>query len=259
MSPSASVAFDFVRIQNASKTNGTGVNDSTNLEFGPGKQLAKPKLQNLSRMIPEMMQKVLSSIGLLEDKHSDVNHQAKGFNGRSEASSHADMMEFFPVSTDFRSNTRVKERNITVPFAISQTDPVSSRSVPAKSPQQQSTGQFVIFYNGMVNFYNVPAEKAEAIIRLAGSISSSKARTPQINISKIQQIDADNKDQSERLPVGLEIVPKLSVQQFLQKRKERMNRVAPYTTMKPGTLPSKAGKKSDDKIILSLACPSQGF
>jgi len=268
MSPSASVAFEFVRVQKDSESSGPGVNCTTSLEFGPGKQLAKPRLQDMSRIKPQMMQKVLSSIALSEDKQGDlahVNHRAKSFSGRSEASSHAEMMELFPVCTGFGSSNRVTERNTTRPFAISQTDPVS-RSVPAKTPEQQSTGQFVIFYNGMVNVYNVPAEKGEAIIRLAGSISSSKTRIPQIDISKIQQIlkplhhkpasNADNEDQPERLPVGLQIVPKLSVQRFLQKRTERINRVSPYTTMKPATLPSKARKDSDDQIILSLACSS---
>jgi hypothetical protein len=35
----------------------------------------------------------------------------------------------------------------------------ADRSVPAKAPEQQSTAQLAIFYNGMVNVYDVPAEK----------------------------------------------------------------------------------------------------
>ena len=64
-------------------------------------------MQDLSRIKPQMMQKVLSSIGLSEDKKADfahVNHQAKVFNGRSDASSHAEMMKLFPVSTGFASS-----------------------------------------------------------------------------------------------------------------------------------------------------------
>nr|ABK26895.1 unknown [Picea sitchensis] len=269
MSPSESVAFEFLRVQNASEANGAGVNGSTTLEFGPGKQLAKPRLQDLWRIKPQMMQKVLSSIGFSEDKKTDfahVNHQAKGFNGCSEASSHAEMMELFPVSRGFGSNPGVAEKNITVRSAISQTDSVS-RSVPAKAPEQQSTAQLAIFYNGMVNVYDVPPEKAEAIMRFAGDNSLNKTSTPKINSCKIKQIlkplpskpasNADNEDQPERHPVGLEIVRKLSVQRFLQKRKDRINSVAPYTTMNTATLPSKAWKDSEDQIILSLACPSQ--
>jgi hypothetical protein len=43
MSPSASVAFEFLRIQNTSEANGMGGNGSTSLEVGPEKQLAKPR------------------------------------------------------------------------------------------------------------------------------------------------------------------------------------------------------------------------
>jgi len=85
-------------------------------------------VQDLSRIKPQMMQKVLSSIKLSDDKQGDlahVNHRAKGFSGRSEASSHAELMELFPVCTCFISNSRVAERNVIMPFAISQTDPVS--------------------------------------------------------------------------------------------------------------------------------------
>jgi hypothetical protein len=86
-------------------------------------------VQDLSRIKPQMMQKALSSIGLSEDRKADfaqVNHQAKGFNGRSEAPSQAEKMELFPVSMGFRSNTRVPEKKFTLPFAIRQTDSVSS-------------------------------------------------------------------------------------------------------------------------------------
>jgi hypothetical protein len=79
--------------------------------------LMNATVQDLWRIKPQMMQKVLSSIGLSEDKKTDfahVNHQAKGFNGCSEASSHAEMMELFPVSRGFGSNPRVAEKNITV-------------------------------------------------------------------------------------------------------------------------------------------------
>jgi hypothetical protein len=52
--------------------------------------------------------------------------EAKGFNRRSEISIHAEMMVLFLVSTGFGSNPTVTEKNITVPFAISQIDLVST-------------------------------------------------------------------------------------------------------------------------------------
>lgn len=262
MSPSESEGFDFLSVQNACKE-GKGVTGSTS----PGKLLAKPRLQDLLRIKPQMMQKVFSSIGLAEDRKADfalVNHEAKGFNGRSELSIHAEMMELFPLTTGFGLSTKVEEKDIAVPFAIRQTDPASSRSVPAKAPEQQSTAQLAMFYNGMVNVYDLPAEKAEAIMRVAGDNSSSKTIAPQINCNKIKHLlkslpsnpgsNADNdEDPPERLAAGLEIVRKLSVQRFLQKRKERIKSVAaPYTNMNTASSPSKA----EDTIILSLACPS---
>lgn len=262
MSPSESEAFEFLRVQNACKEE-KGVNGSTSLKYGTGKQLAKPRLQDLSRIKPQMMQKVLSSIGL-EDKKGDFAHgnpEGNCFNGGSEVSNHEEIMELFPLTTGFGSNTKITGKNMTVPFAIRQID-VVSRSVPAQALEQQSTVQLAMFYNGMVNVYNVSAEKAEAIMRLAGDNSSSKTVTPQINCNKIKHIlkslpskpgsNAENEDQPERISSGLEFVRKLSVQRFLQKRKERINSVAPYSRMNSASSPSKA----EDHIILSLACPS---
>lgn len=278
MSSSASVALDFLGVQNASKTNGTVLKGSTSLEFGPEKHLTKLRfMQDLSRIKPQMMQKVLSSIGLSEDKKADFTHvlnrQAKGFDGRSEASSHTEMLELFPVSSGsgLGSNPRVTENKINLPSEIGQTDPDSSRSVAAKAPEQQSTAQLTIFYNGAMNVYDVPVEKAQAIMRLAGAHSSSNTRTSTSSSSKIEQISkplpskpalsAVNGNQAQKPPIGLQIVRKLSLQRFLQKRQERSNSVAPYTTMKPAALPSnsKAEKESDDQFILSLASSSQTF
>jgi len=268
MSTTASVALEFLRVQNASEANGTVVNGCTSLEFCPGKQLAKPRsvMQDLSRIRPQMMQKVLSSIGLSEDK------KAESFNGQSEASSHTELMELFPVSTGFGSNPRVAETNITLPFATGQTDP-DSRSVPAKAPEQSSTAQLTIFYNGAVHVYDVPAEKAQAIMSFASSNSSINTGTSPTTSSQIEQIskpfpskppskpqsNAVNEKQTHRPPIGLEIVRKLSLQRFLEKRKERINNVAPYSSMKTETLPSKVEKDTADQIFLSLAGPTQHF
>jgi len=214
-----------------------------------------------------MMQKVLSSIRLSEDKKADfapVNRKDEDFDGQSEASSHNKMLDLFPIKPGscLVSSPIVTENKITLPFAIGQTDP-NSRSVPAKAPEQQSITQLSIFYNGAMNVYNVSAEKAQGIMKLASGNSLKNTRKSTIFSSKIEQISKTlpakpasntvNDNQPQRLPVGLEIARKLSVQSFLRKRKERFNSLSPYTTMKPATLTCKAEKESEDQIILSLA------
>lgn len=262
------MASEFRRFQNAFEANKTVMNCSTSLKFVPDKQLAKPRfLQGLGRIKPEMMQKVLSSIGHSDDKKADFARvEAEDFNSQFEASNHTEILELFPIKpcSSLGSNPEVPENKVSLPFAIGQIDP-DSRSVASKVPEQPSTTQLTIFYNGAMNVYDVSAEKAQGIMNLA-SANSSRNTTFTISSSKIEQISKPlpsnppsnpvRENQPQTPPLGLEIARKLSLQCFLRKRKERFNRVAPYTTMNPATLPCKAEKESDDQIILSLASPS---
>lgn len=273
----ASVASEFLRIQNSSESNGTVRKGSTGLEFGHGKQQGKLRCMlsfgnTLNLSCRSTFRSTSGICDLSEENKVDftyVNRQAEGLNGKSEGSSHAEIMELFPVSTGFGSNPRVTVTNITVPFAIGLTDP-NSRSVLAKADEQPSTAQLIIFYNGETNVYDdMSDEKAQAIMKLASTNSSNNSRQSTISSRKIEQIaqqkpskpalNAVNENQSQGPPLDLEIVRKLSLKRFLEKRKERFNSVAPYATMKRANLPSKAEKDSDEQIILSLGYPGQQF
>eukprot|EP00253_Pinus_taeda_P011182 PITA_11182 len=243
MSPGASVGFEYLHVQNASEANATGMKHTNSLEFGPEKHQARTRfMQHLSRVKPEMMLKLISSNKQSEDKKVEI-------------------MELFPLTTGFGSNPRVTESNISLPSEIGLTNP---KCVVAEVPEKLSTSQFTIFYNGVVNVYHIPADKVEDIMKLVSSNSSSNKRTCKITSGKIEEIsgqqpsksalNAVNENQPQKVAAGMEIVKKLSLQRFLQKRKERLNSVAPYSTVETATLLSKAGKDSDDQIILSLGC-----
>lgn len=220
-------------------------------------------MQHLSRIKPQMMLKLLSSKKLSEDKKVDFA-QTKVFHTPSDASRNAEMMELFPLGTGFGSNPRVTETNITLPSQIGLTNPNPSHCVLAETPQKLSTAQVTIFYKGAVNVYDLPAEKVQDIVKLASANSSSDRTTSTITSAKIEQISQQqpskptvnvvNQNQPQKLAVDMEIAKKLALKRFLQKRKERFNSVAPYTTVERATLPWKVGKDSDDQIILSLGC-----
>eukprot|EP00253_Pinus_taeda_P007603 PITA_07603 len=210
MSPGASVGFEYLHVQNASEANATVMKQTNSLEFGPEKHQARTRfMQHLSRVKPEMMLKLISSNKLSEDKKVEI-------------------MELFPLTTGFGSNPRVTESNISLPSEIGLTNP---KCVVAEVPEKLSTSQFTIFYNGVVNVYDIPADKVEDIMKLVSSNSSSNKRTYKITSGKIEEISGEqpsksalnavNENQPQKVAAGMEIVKKLSLQRFLQKRKER--------------------------------------
>lgn len=190
-----------------------------------------------------MMLEFLSSMEFSEDKKVDSSHadcEAEGFNENSKSWSDMELLELFHVSIGFGPNPRViTTTNITMPSAILPTDPIS-RSVRTKEPEQLSPAQLTTFYMEIKNGYEMTVEKVEAIMMLPSASTWSNQRTSTIRSKgKIEQIllqlsnhalNAVNENQPQRQAADLEKVWKLSVKRFLQKRTERFNRVAPYTT-----------------------------
>lgn len=162
-------------------------------------------VQGLSFVKPEMMQQVLSSI-----------KRAKA----DEAPTHAKLMEFFPVKS-------TSERNLAFSSPMAGLLPRIQDSRGAQD--KKCPAQMTIFYNGTVNVYNVSAEKAEAIITLATDTSSKTMARP-ISGDQISK-HCDSKDEPVQKPgAGLPIARKLSLQRFLEKRKDRLRCAAPYSS-----------------------------
>ncbi|KAH9329322.1 hypothetical protein KI387_001430 [Taxus chinensis] len=182
-------------------------------------------MQGLSWIKPEMMQQVLSSI-VRPQEQIKVHSQAE-------------LMDLF------RSE---REHDATLPL--------SDRRSVSETQDKQSTTQLTIFYNGAVNVYNVSAEKGEAILQLASNNSLGKTAS---HIAS-GEIKEEILKPSARLPMAR----KLSLQRFLQKRKDRLSTAAPYnvtstsnTPLNVSTSTTAKDKNSEEHVRLSLSFPSQ--
>jgi len=177
--------------------------DSLSVQCGE-KRLAEPRvaLQGLSWIKPEMVQQVLSSIGLPKERNS------------VEAPSRGDSMNLFPRNRTASNDTVLPQI-------------ADSRSVSASITDKQSPPRLTIIYNGVVNVYHVSPEKAEAIMQLASS--ANKSTTPTVsngsNGSKeeIAKPCAASSQQIKKANQGLPIARKLSLQRFLEKT-QRQNK-----------------------------------
>lgn len=126
-----------------------------------------------------------------------------------------------------------------------------ARCIPASSPASLSA-QLTLFYGGTVNVYdNVPADKAQAIMSLAGSsnpwpvkeLSSPSMQAlnmPGVVTSPFNRFQVPKDRQTQELssllvpcqavvPKALPLARKASLARFLEKRKERIRLMAPYS------------------------------
>uniref|UniRef100_A0A0C9QN29 TSA: Wollemia nobilis Ref_Wollemi_Transcript_19644_942 transcribed RNA sequence n=1 Tax=Wollemia nobilis TaxID=56998 RepID=A0A0C9QN29_9CONI len=204
--------------------------------------------QVLSWVKPEMMQRVLSSIALPEERKA------------TQLPRHLELLELIPESRAPSNPAAEQDTNAANGASATVVHPVTdSRSIGEK----QTTAQMTIFYNGAVNVYEVTPDQAQAMMDLASRNCLSKTITAEITSSTTDQTvkPSDRRNTPGKKPTGgLPIARKLSLQRFLQKREERLGAVTPYNSPSTTTpTPSKLSAKedSDENVILSLSFMSQ--
>ncbi|GLT77313.1 hypothetical protein SLA2020_489110 [Shorea laevis] len=104
----------------------------------------------------------------------------------------------------------------------------------SSADEKPSKGQLTIFYAGTINVYdNVPIEKAQAIMLLAGESSLSRPKSKEM--SKTDAKTADFPVSFDSLACNLTgpdllIARKLSIQHFLERRRHRIINRSPYSS-----------------------------
>lgn len=196
-----------------------------NVMMGLGKQNADQRgvSRGLAWIRPEMMQQVLSSV---EKKAAHFPNQ---------------MLKLFPESST--------EDTMASSYGLFSNQVTDNRSVSGS--EKQSTAQLTIFYNGAVKAYHVSADEAQAVMKLANS-NSSEGATMKPSHSEHQH--------SKKLTAGLPMTRNLSLQRFLQKRKDRLGNPCPYSCTDCKTSAKASAEEGEEEypqISLSLSFPSQ--
>ncbi|KAK2966100.1 hypothetical protein RJ640_025596 [Escallonia rubra] len=112
--------------------------------------------------------------------------------------------------------------------------------LPTSPGQDYSKAQLTIFYSGNINVYdNVPLEKFQAIMLLAGGSAPIVTSTPDMDVARPPQ--KFKLPSLCKLQADLPLARKHSLQCFLQKRRDRIINKAPYVS------PAITARKHDDQ------------
>ena len=234
--------MDFLGVEKAFQGNKLcepGTDTRLDLAFGLAKKRSAA-MHSLSRIKPHMMHQVLSLRSTSSEERNSESSE-----GCIQVPSQMDppargLMELFPK----HAGSATKNNNILPPLSVRECGSVQA------AVSALNTAQLTIFYNGTVNVYDVTADKAQAIMRLASNgdsspsasfdhgsaLSNSKTRTPASGTTEgskpLSNAEINKQLQVRKSHTDLPIARKLSLQRFLEKRKNRVNDVAPYSTAK---------------------------
>ncbi|XP_057814691.2 protein TIFY 9 isoform X2 [Cryptomeria japonica] len=202
---------------------GSDKNDSPQLDSAMDCHQQRRSMQSCLRKIkPHMLQQVLSQECFSNSGFSPAEIHDKVSEGIK-------TLDLFPQhSLGFQFNG--KQDKYQLPLLDTQIEfPKGAAAMDFRPPTEQSSSQLTIFSSGTVNVYSdISSGKAGAIMMLAaagsGKASPSDQSVSSTFVSKI----------SNSLPVlrilrkELPMAKKLSLQRFLEKRKDRLNRLLPY-------------------------------
>ncbi|GLJ49986.1 hypothetical protein SUGI_1063120 [Cryptomeria japonica] len=207
---------------------GSDKNDSPQLDSAMDCHQQRRSMQScLGKIRPHMLQQVLSH-GCFSDSEK---FQRQSYIGVSEG---IKTLDLFPQhSLGFQSNCKKDDSQSAL------LDREIHEISEATTTNRTSSAQLTIFYNGAVKVYDhVSSRKAEAIIMLAFANEDALPSTTASNCLR-KKSDSNSEESTggvkqshavETSNSNLPIANKLSLQRFLQKRKDRMSRVIPYTT-----------------------------